>query len=261
MTLKLVLDSLDGLSDVQKSLYKKGEDGKFHLDVEGVEDVSGLKSALQKERDEVKTLKGSVKSLEEKIAIYKDIDDPEKAKEALQKIRDLEEKKLIEAGELEKVVENRTKLMKQDHDAQVQQLTKRAEEAEKTSANYKAQLATAIIERGITDAVSEVGQPRKGAMIDIIQRGRNAWKLDDSGKPVALNPDGTTIFGKDGKAPISMKEWAESLLTEAPHLFEESRGGGARGTIIGGDGTGLTPEEFAKLTPAQKLTFARSHKR
>lgn len=48
--LKAVLDTLDGLPDAQKELYDEGTDGKFHLQAEGVEDVGGLKSALEKER-------------------------------------------------------------------------------------------------------------------------------------------------------------------------------------------------------------------
>ena len=49
MALKLTLDSLDGLDDGVKSLYAE-KDGKYRLDVEGIEDTSGLKSALEKER-------------------------------------------------------------------------------------------------------------------------------------------------------------------------------------------------------------------
>lgn len=250
MKLKLVVDSLDGMEEAHKSLYEKGEDGKYHLSVDGVEDVSGLKSALQKERDAVKELKS-------KYAKYDGID-PAKAQEALEKLRQIEEKDLIDKGELEKVIENRTKLMQQDHAEQIKKLTERAETAEKGLQTTKDQLATAVIERGIADAVTEVGQARKGAMLDIIQRGRMTWRLDDEGKPVAMNADGTTIYGKDGKAPISMKEWAENLLEQAPHLFEESKGGGAKGSIIGGDGRKITEEELIKMTPAQKLNFARS---
>lgn len=253
MALQLVVDSLDNVPEPIRGEYAKGEDGKFHLNVDGVEDVTGLKSALQKERDNVKELKA-------KYAAYEGID-PEKAQEALQKLRDLEEKKLIEAGELEKVLENRTKMMRQDHQAQVEQLTKRAEAAETSAADLRKQLATAVIERGIADAVAEVGQPRKGALIDIIQRGRQTWKLDDKGKPVATNEDGTTVYGKDGKEPISMKEWAENLLEQAPHLFEESKGGGAKGSIVGGDGKSMPAEELAKLSPAQRIAFARGLKR
>lgn len=58
--LKLTLDSLDGIDDAVKSLYVE-KDGKHVLDVEGVEDTTGLKTALQKERkraeDEAKARK------------------------------------------------------------------------------------------------------------------------------------------------------------------------------------------------------------
>ena len=53
MLLKRKLDTLEGLKPDVAALYTKGEDGKFTLDVEGiepVEDVSGLKSALAKEK-------------------------------------------------------------------------------------------------------------------------------------------------------------------------------------------------------------------
>ena len=42
----MALETLEGLPEEVASLYKKGEDGKFHL-----EGNDGLKSALQKERD------------------------------------------------------------------------------------------------------------------------------------------------------------------------------------------------------------------
>ena len=49
MALKLTLDSLDGVDEAIKSLYVE-QDGKFKLAVDGLEDTSGLKSALEKER-------------------------------------------------------------------------------------------------------------------------------------------------------------------------------------------------------------------
>ena len=51
MSLKAILDNLDGLSDELKGFYEAGDDGKYRVKVEGLEDSSGLKSALQKERD------------------------------------------------------------------------------------------------------------------------------------------------------------------------------------------------------------------
>lgn len=61
--LKAVLDTLDGLPEAQKDLYDEGEDGKFHLLAEGVEDVGGLKSALDKERKARKDAEAKLKKV------------------------------------------------------------------------------------------------------------------------------------------------------------------------------------------------------
>ncbi|MGA2263471.1 MAG: hypothetical protein ABSH28_18805 [Acidobacteriota bacterium] len=60
MALKLVLskEEYDGLEEAVKKLYVE-KDGEFTLDAE-VEDVSGLKSALDKERSNVKKLKSDL---------------------------------------------------------------------------------------------------------------------------------------------------------------------------------------------------------
>lgn len=72
MALKLILDTLDGLDDGQKALYVE-KDGKFHLDVDGLEDTSGLKSALQKERERAR-------DFEKKLSGLKDLDPDEYAR-------------------------------------------------------------------------------------------------------------------------------------------------------------------------------------
>lgn len=249
MSLKAILDTLEGLPDAVKSEYQQKEDGKYYLSVEGQEDVSGLKANMAKLLDEKK-------KLQEKYKDYADID-PAKAKEALEKLRRIEEKELLDAGEVDKVVEKRVELMRQDHASQVQKLTEAQDKLTEDNKRLKAQLNKAVIESGIIDAANSVGQPRKEAMEDIIARGVRTWKLNDEGKPVAIKEDGTTIYGKDGKQPITMKEWAEALLESAPHLWIASTGGGARGTLSM-NGQKITQEELAKLSPTQKMQLARS---
>jgi multidrug efflux pump subunit AcrA (membrane-fusion protein) len=50
MALKFVVDSLDAVPESQRSFYVE-RDGKHHLDLDGYEDPTNLKSALSKERD------------------------------------------------------------------------------------------------------------------------------------------------------------------------------------------------------------------
>ena len=46
--------------------------------------------------------------------------------------------------------------------------------------------------------------------------------------------------GKDGVAPMTLDEWVDAQVSEAPHLFESNAGGGAAGTGSGG-GAGALP--------------------
>lgn len=60
MALPATVDTLDDLPEPVRAYYLETEDGRWRLDAEGVEDVSGLKSALEKERAERKALKAAL---------------------------------------------------------------------------------------------------------------------------------------------------------------------------------------------------------
>lgn len=63
MALKAILDTVDGIPDVLKAEYKKGSDGKFHLDVEGGEDTGALKRAKDHEKNLRVAAEGQVAAL------------------------------------------------------------------------------------------------------------------------------------------------------------------------------------------------------
>lgn len=60
MPLPATVDALDELPEPVRAYYLETGDGRWRLDAEGVEDVSGLKSALEKERAERKALKAAL---------------------------------------------------------------------------------------------------------------------------------------------------------------------------------------------------------
>ena len=60
MTLPATVDRLEDLPEAVREHYVATEDGRFRLDAEGVEDVAGLKSALEKERAARKALKAEL---------------------------------------------------------------------------------------------------------------------------------------------------------------------------------------------------------
>ena len=63
MTLPATIDNLDAVPPELRAHYMATEDGRFRLDAEGVEDVAGLKSALEKERAARKALKAELDAL------------------------------------------------------------------------------------------------------------------------------------------------------------------------------------------------------
>lgn len=96
MALKAILESLEGLSDEVKALYVE-KDGKFVLDVEGAEDNSGLKSALDKER-------ARARELEKQQRMWRDLGKtPEEIQALVEAQRKQEEENAKKAGEWDKL--------------------------------------------------------------------------------------------------------------------------------------------------------------
>ena len=89
-----------------------------------------------------------------------------------------------------------------------------------------ARLTEIQIDQGVTDAASKKGL-RPTAIADITARARRVFKLVQ-GVPVPHEADGETVrMGKDGAKPLSVDEWVDLQVSEAPHLFQANSGGGA----------------------------------
>ena len=63
MALKLMVENLEGIDAAFHSLYEKSDEG-FRLSVDGLDDASGLKKALQSERESNKEAKNKLTELE-----------------------------------------------------------------------------------------------------------------------------------------------------------------------------------------------------
>jgi hypothetical protein len=79
-----------------------------------------------------------------------------------------------------------------------------------------------------------------------------------NGVPQAFDGDGQTArTGKDGVSPMTLAEWVDALVSDAPHLFEANAGGGAAGSGSGGAGNRSVKNPFRKeswnLTEQMKI--------
>ena len=131
--------------------------------------------------------------------------------------------------------------LKAEYEQRLEQANAGKAEAEKLTQNYREKLNAHIIDNTVAKAISNVGKVQKGALPDILRRARDVWQVNERGVPVAMDGE-TAIYGQDGKLPLTIEEYAQRLITEAPFYFEGNTGGGAGGSGGNSGGGGDSPE-------------------
>lgn len=221
--LRALLDTLDGVPEALRDLYTVGEDGKFRLDAEGVEDVSGLKSALERTKRELRDAKGK---LPEGF-------DPAKWDELLALQEEFAKGRLTE-----KQREEFDSLKRQLQDQHTKELTKRDQRI--------TALADALRRELITSRATSAIAAAKGSVRLLLPHVERQSKVveqeDGSFVPVIVDEEGHTRIG-DGGRNMSYEEFVAELRTNKEFLgaFEGtgSSGGGAPRSAAGG-GAGKT---------------------
>lgn len=207
------------------SLYVE-RDGAFFLDAEGVVD----KAKHEEFRQNNITLANQLKRFE---GI-----DPDAVRQLADEKRKLEEAAQIKAGEVDKVIDARLKTARADWDKQHGVIV-----AERDALHGR--LTAIQIDQAVVSEATKRGL-RPTAIPDITSRARMTFKLVD-GVPQAF--DGEKIrTGKDGVSPMTLAEWVDALVSDAPHLFEANAGGGAAGSSSGGAGNRSVKNPFRKET-------------
>jgi hypothetical protein len=195
----LTADEFGALPEALREHYSEQGDAGYWLDAEGVEDVSGLKSALGKEKEERRKLKAQLDS-------FKDLD-PEAAREALAKIRELDDKKLVDKGQYERV------------------LQKRMDEFAAEKAQFEARLAEANGRLDVYDLVNPIREAALRAGIpgdridDALSASSKRFKLDDKRKPQVLDSDGDPTG-------MTLDEFFTNEFKSSKPWFYPGKGGG-----------------------------------
>jgi hypothetical protein len=231
MALKFRLKSKEEIPAGLESHYVE-RDGVWILDAEGVVEKAKLDEfrttnvAVLKERDDLKKRFEGI--------------DPDEFRRLVEEKRRLEEAQQVKAGEVDKVVEARLKAVRADWEKQFNAVT-----AERDTLN--ARLTTIQIDQAVVTEATKRGL-RPTAIPDITSRARVTFRLVN-GVPQALEADGQTVrMGKDGVTPMTLAEWIDAQVSDAPHLFESNAGGGATGNGSGGVGNRFVRNPFRKET-------------
>lgn len=238
--LKAKLAKLDEAPEAYRGAYVE-RDGAFHLDpakLEAIEfdDKEELAGALKNERSESKRLR----DLAEK---YKDLD-PEKAREALRKLQDLDDQKLIDKGEFDRL------------------LKKRSDEFDAREAEYKKQLGerdTRLDEYELLNPVREAAikagvNPKH--LKNVVKITRERFKLNDKRKPVVLDEEG------DETAHDLDHFWGEQFKKDNAEFFLATGAGGSGAPAGGGGGGGggaktVKRADFDQMTPADRMAHVK----
>ena len=233
MPLKYKYTTKQEIPAEQQTFYVE-HDGAWLLDADGV--VS--QSKLDEFRQNNITLTNQLKKFE---GI-----DPDAVRQLADEKRKLEETAQIKAGEVDKVVAARLKAELDKVHAPV--LAERdALHGRLTAIQIDQAVVTEATKRGL----------RPTALTDITSRARTTFKLVN-GVPQAFEADGQTArMGKDGASPMTLAEWVDALVSDAPHLFEANAGSGAAGSGSGGAGNRSVKNPFRKesfnLTEQMKI--------
>jgi len=196
--------------------------------------------------------------LKNSLEKFKDID-PEKYKETKQKLLDLEDKKLLDDGDLETLLNTRTERMRSDFEGKTNAQESALQEERKKRKVAEVSLAKVVIDSEVQLEAGKVGTVKKGAMTDILSRARSVFQLQE-GKPVPVGSDGNTLYGTDGNNPLTIAEWTASLVQDVPYLFEGSSGGGGGGDHGAGGGDDKTLDSPTSLEIGKNLKDIASGK-
>lgn len=220
---QLTTEEFAALNDSLKDYYRPTADG-YALDVEGAEDVSSLKNALRRQQEENKRVR---EQMAKALDPYRDID-PEQARQALARMKELEEADLLKKGEVETLFEKRLAPIKQEHASQLKALQEQIAERD-------ARLAEVMERYSKTARSALLAAACAAAKVDpdwveyVELKAQPVWRLDEQGELTAFGPDQTPIFGKDGRK-ITPVEWILThLAKEKPKILLQSSGGGAPG--------------------------------
>ncbi len=213
----------------QQAFYVE-RDGAWLLDADGV--VS--QSKLDEFRQNNITLTNQLKKF--------DGIDPDAVRQLADEKRKLEEAAQIKAGEVDKVIEARVKAARAEWDK-----THGVVVAERDALTGR--LTAIQIDQAVVNEATKRGL-RPTALTDITARARQTFKLVN-GVPQAFDGD-VPRYGKDGTFPMTLAEWVDALVSDAPHLFEANAGSGAAGS---GGGAAGSASARASRNPYRKETF------
>lgn len=199
---------------------------------------------------EAKTHREAKEQFEAQAKAFEGLD-PVKVKEALNIVQNLDAKKLVDAGEVDKVKAEITEALKQTYEPQLQKLTQERDSVQQ-------QLHSELIGGGF--ARSKFIQDNIAVPVDMIQATFGKNFQIENGKVVAVGADGQKIYSRTRPGEIAdFDEALETLVGGYQHkdlILKGSQAGG--GGFQGNGGNKSGPKSLAECkTKEEKIAYMK----
>lgn len=240
MKLAYAVESLDAVPEPLRAAYTE-KDGKFVLAVDGLEDTSGLKSALEKEREARKGLEAQTKRW---AGLGKT---PDEIAELVKAQQDAETERRRKEGDFDA-------LLKQHQDTwskREKELTERMTAAEKAEDRWfrESQLVQGLAKAGATPEGLDLLPDRLALRI-------RTETVDGQRVRHVLQADGETPMAGKGKGGVAtIDDLIQEVVKQYPGLFKATGGAGGGKPPGSAGGTGartMTRAEFDALPPKER---------
>lgn len=215
-------------------------------------DAPGTVSTITRLNAEAKTHREGKEAAEKLLKGFEGIEDGAAARKALEIVANLDQKKLVDAGEIEKVKSEISKAFQAQLD-----------EANTKASTYEKQLYDEKI--GGSFGRSKYIADKLAIPADLVQaRFGQAFKIED-GKTVAYDQHGNKIYSRARPGEVAdFDEAMETLVEHYPYRDSILKGSGANGGgapagsggASGGKKT-LTRAQFESLSPAEQMKAAK----
>ncbi len=209
------------------------------------EDYESIKGKLDQFRtNNVKLMKDN----EALASKYADVD-MDQYSELLTKHNEQKDKKLIDAGQIDELFDEKTKRLREDHNKYTKSL-------QSENDVYKRQLEGLMIDASVRDNAIKNGVAST-AIDDVLLRAKAIFKLKD-GQAIPYDSDGNVKFSNGSSNPMTVEEWVKGLNEVAPHLFSPSSGSGSQHGIKAGiDSNTITRGAFDGMSHLARSEFAK----
>ncbi|NMZ77481.1 hypothetical protein HBO32_30760 [Pseudomonas nitroreducens] len=218
-------------------------------------DAPGTVSTISRLNGEAKSHRERAEAAEQALKGFEGITDPAAALKALSTVKNLDDKRLVDAGEVEKVKAEAIKAIEDRYAPMV-----------KENETLKGQLNSHLIGGAFASSkfIAEKFAAEGPAGVEIARAlFGNSLKVED-GKVVGYDAQGNKLYSRARPGELASAEEAIELLVDSyPHKNSILKGSGANGGGAGhggGNGGGkktMSREQFNQVDPAMRAQFLK----